>query len=475
MKKKEKGLRDIGIKRLVVICSFSAVLLMVATFAWFIGMRTVDVSSFDVQIASTDSLLLSLDGKKWSAVVEISRELLDEVSYEGHTNSWGGAGLVPMSSVGEMDTAISRMKLFDKTSLTATPGGYRLIASRIDNSGPKEYDGYVVFDLFVKNFSGRQYITENNQLNEEAIYLTVDSKVEAGSGYGDTGIENSIRVAFTQVGRVSGATTNVSDITGISCKTEGVVTGICRTAQIWEPNDTKHNQNALNWYKASCLKRTKEDLTKKDSYSGACNELSDGVAYPTYAVKADISSADKIDIYDGEEYNTYSNKSTLVQKLTNFTDEMKDAEGIEREEFFSLAPNSITKVRIYIYIEGQDIDNYDFAAIGKQVSIQFGFTKERFTEDDIDYQGPDLDEAYDQEKPVITLKGDETVTIARGSVYTDAGATATDNLEGDVSHKIIVSNPVNTEIPGTYTIKYNVRDWAGNYADQVIRTVIVTE
>ena len=59
-----------------------------------------------------------------------------------------------------------------------------------------------------------------------------------------------------------------------------------------------------------------------------------------------------------------------------------------RKEFMSLAPNSITKVRVYIYLEGQDIDNYDFAQIGKAISINFGFTKQRFTEDDIDYNGP---------------------------------------------------------------------------------------
>ena len=53
----------------------------------------------------------------------------------------------------------------------------------------------------------------------------------------------------------------------------------------------------------------------------------------------------------------------------------------------TLAPNSITKVRVYIYIEGQDVDNYDFASLGKQISVNFGFTKERFTGDDIGYDG----------------------------------------------------------------------------------------
>ena len=52
----------------------------------------------------------------------------------------------------------------------------------------------------------------------------------------------------------------------------------------------------------------------------------------------------------------------------------------------TLAPSSITKVRVYVFIEGQDIDNYDFAQIGKQISVKFGFTKERFNEEDINYE-----------------------------------------------------------------------------------------
>ena len=33
-----------------------------------------------------------------------------------------------------MDPSTSRLKLFEKASLTASPGGYRLLASQVDNS-----------------------------------------------------------------------------------------------------------------------------------------------------------------------------------------------------------------------------------------------------------------------------------------------------------------------------------------------------
>ena len=68
---------------------------------------------------------------------------------------------------------------------------------------------------------------------------------------------------------------------------------------------------------------------------------------------------------------------------------MKEQKGTERPTFITLAPNSITKIRVYVYIEGQDVDNYDFASLGKAIKVNFGFTKERFYGSDIQYEGPE--------------------------------------------------------------------------------------
>ena len=74
--------------------------------------------------------------------------------------------------------------------------------------------------------------------------------------------------------------------------------------------------------------------------------------------------------------------------------------------------------------------------------------------------------------PEITLVGAATVTVQLGAVYTDAGATATDNVDGDITDRIVVTNPVDTATAGTYTVSYRVEDSAGNAATAT-RTVIV--
>lgn len=69
--------------------------------------------------------------------------------------------------------------------------------------------------------------------------------------------------------------------------------------------------------------------------------------------------------------------------------------------------------------------------------------------------------------------GNTTVNINQGTTYIDSGATASDNIDGDISSSIVTSGSVNTATIGTYTISYNVSDAAGNAATQVTRTVNV--
>ena len=53
------------LRNLIMICTICAVVLTVSTYAWFIGMKTVNVSKFDINIATTDGLYLSMNGKDW--------------------------------------------------------------------------------------------------------------------------------------------------------------------------------------------------------------------------------------------------------------------------------------------------------------------------------------------------------------------------------------------------------------------------
>lgn len=77
--------------------------------------------------------------------------------------------------------------------------------------------------------------------------------------------------------------------------------------------------------------------------------------------------------------------------------------------------------------------------------------------------------------PIITLNGEAEITIEKDSIYEDAGATAIDNLSGDLTSSININNPIDTSIVGQYIITYDVSDLAGNKAVQVSRIVNIVD
>jgi hypothetical protein len=78
----------------------------------------------------------------------------------------------------------------------------------------------------------------------------------------------------------------------------------------------------------------------------------------------------------------------------------------------------------------------------------------------------------DRTAPELTLLGETDITVPSGAVYVDAGATAIDDIDGDLTNAITTSGGVNTAVVGTYTINYTVSDRASN-SSQVSRKVFV--
>ena len=78
----------------------------------------------------------------------------------------------------------------------------------------------------------------------------------------------------------------------------------------------------------------------------------------------------------------------------------------------------------------------------------------------------------DTTPPLITLNGPPTMTIILGGTYTEVGATAMDNLDGNLSNAITIEGIVDTSSPGTYTVIYSVSDASSN-TTAVTRTVII--
>jgi len=78
----------------------------------------------------------------------------------------------------------------------------------------------------------------------------------------------------------------------------------------------------------------------------------------------------------------------------------------------------------------------------------------------------------DRQPPVVRLNGGATVTIRVGEGWSDPGATARDNADGDISGSIQITGSVDANTPGTYAVTYTATDSSGNVGNAT-RTVTV--
>lgn len=401
--KKKRNKRRILV--LFLSTGFTVVLLIAVAYAWFIGFGEVSVSTFQINIGSKEDLLISLDGHTWAHEIFIDPETITTVegSYEGNTNSWVGEdGLQPVSTSG--DNTFGRLDIYEKDSMSDTAAGYKFFTSKIPNydaSHPTstfESNKYIAFDIFLKNGAGSEYNPNYNEVDDEAIYLTTDSIVSAiSAGTDNYGLQNSVRVAFVQIGRI-GIRDSEEDVTpDIRCTSDTgtTYTSLCNQATnpyktvIWEPNDKGHTAPMIERYNRVCGKRTGNTTYE---LPGTCTTLEDGISLPTYTVQRKIDTPTLVDTYDGLNYyyeNIYfeggvigdakgGDSTSSLRAVNTFTDTMKNIPGLNKPVLMTLAPNSITKIRVYVYIEGQDVDNYDFITNDATTNITFGFTKDRF-------------------------------------------------------------------------------------------------
>lgn len=74
--------------------------------------------------------------------------------------------------------------------------------------------------------------------------------------------------------------------------------------------------------------------------------------------------------------------------------------------------------------------------------------------------------------PQLSLVGSDAITIQTGEIYIESGASAVDNLDGDVA--IVVHGSVDNTMPGEYILTYIAIDKAGNEA-KLTRVVFVVD
>ena len=74
----------------ITLLGFTSLVLMVATYAWFIGITQVAVDEFEIEVKSSEGLTISLDAKTYGASLILGEDEIttDLTEYTSNTNHW---------------------------------------------------------------------------------------------------------------------------------------------------------------------------------------------------------------------------------------------------------------------------------------------------------------------------------------------------------------------------------------------------
>ncbi|MBU0941210.1 MAG: S8 family serine peptidase [Bacteroidetes bacterium] len=125
---------------------------------------------------------------------------------------------------------------------------------------------------------------------------------------------------------------------------------------------------------------------------------------------------------------------------------------------FQVSQNAVTRIGTYLQNSGVTTLNYS-GPVSYNVMSESGLFKNYTV-------------VVERVKPVITLLGSAVTSVAQGCTFTEAGFTATDNLNNTITLAVVKSGTVNTNVIGQYTLTYTVKD-ALNNESFVTRTVNV--
>ena len=312
---------------LVFMMMMTGFLLTTSTYAWFTANQTVATGTLNVNVEAQNGIQISADGTTWKAIVQTDD--LKGVHTTTYTSSVNQipSSLEPVSTGGNVD-ATGKLEMFYGEVIANEDGEYIITAEK-DTELEGETGKFIAFDLFFKVEAATD------------IYLTTASGVNP-SDANDTGIKNASRMAFV----VLGNTASGSDISTI----QGLNNGTSSPLYIWEPNYDVHTAAAV--------------VHAKDNYGITTTET--GGSQLTYdGLIAAVSEVDNITVKQANP-NAYS---------TNYEDQFKTVEPTyetvanfdSKLQIFGLQPG-VTKVRVYMWVEGQDVDCENNASGG---SIDF--------------------------------------------------------------------------------------------------------
>ncbi len=340
-KRHQTILRNVNIKVLYVIIFLTTVFLIIASYAWFSASLNVRIKFFDLVVSTDNGLFISLDGVTFSDSVDISlNSIITDLkkTYPNHTNQWSATGLWPVSTNGIKNANSDKFSVYlGQVSRKRDLSEKRYLTTKfVDENIPRSGNVYIAFDVFLKNISGSPK-NDNLYFDEgTGIEFTADTQDDVKADM--SGIINSMRIGLVIIGSVPN-TSDVNTIQNIQCNNR------C-TMLVYEPNSTMHSAKSVENIQVYGV------------------SLADGVPSPTYAIINEGTRLEHVNGHEGTGIPLDTEHFAFQRTITNFNDPI-----------YSI-PNGISKFRVYVWIEGQDMDSLETSSKGAVVNILVSFIKD---------------------------------------------------------------------------------------------------
>lgn len=379
-KNSSKNKKKSELNSMFLIILIALVMFIISTYAWFSTQKNVSITNLNGTVEVAEGLEISLDAERWSNGIILGTEegqlsIIDN-AYAGNRNI-SPSEMLPVSTLGQVSGNQTDLKMLrGKIENSKELSEIKTMVETETSPTSSTYPGYFAFDVFLKNNSKTD--------NDDELQLNYDSLLEIlEADKSATGLQNTARVAFALYNGTADVMAGKDDIlkqtAGIGA---GATTPYITNVAIWEPNSNDHvqyivdNNNKITWNAEDAKKYASHEL----SSGGRGFDLT--TQMPTYALKDSSIGAKIEDIYkwDGNEKNVQ--KQNVLQTTKKSEKDYTIKEGVQNlvsttdgTSKFTIPANKICRIRIYLWLEGQDVDCINYASHGGGVKVNIGLVK----------------------------------------------------------------------------------------------------
>lgn len=386
---------------LILLVAFTAIMLIVSTYAWFSTQRNVLVSGLVGEVKVAEGMQISLDAKTWTNTIDLSTLDIVADAYSNVTGSdtktYTNANLKPTElqpvSTIATDTGGTDLTMYRgvNTEIIKLDTIAAVAQKLTDDDGPiltsdQKYPGYFAFDLFLQNSGTVEGDIQGT--TTESLQLDATSSVDVMEGGNNTtGLQNTVRVA---IAKFSGTADVTADQAHILAATNAASSTISDVA-MWEPNSNAHVDNILNSNNSiKWLAQDHEDygIAEEIDPNTGVAKFAATEAVPTYALTPTAVGQSIANIYDWTAAEDspvdsgYLAKQVMVSTQVPTEDAPMKVMYLKStklnagaEQDFEVLKNSVIRLRVYVWLEGQDVDTTNYASHGGGIELDLGLVK----------------------------------------------------------------------------------------------------